>query len=93
MRFSDAMAFQARMMNDLQKSVMKIRMVPGGASFPPLSPRCPRRCQVLRQRGQPARNRGHDTDLDKSILDMLAEPLAHLVRNAVTMALNLRQNE
>src|SRR5262249_15428320 len=24
-----------------------------------------------------------DTDLDKSILDMLAEPLAHLVRNAV----------
>jgi two-component system chemotaxis sensor kinase CheA len=26
---------------------------------------------------------GQDTDLDKSILDMLAEPLAHLVRNAV----------
>jgi len=27
-RFSDAIAFQARIMNDLQKSVMKIRMVP-----------------------------------------------------------------
>src|SRR5690349_15533790 len=27
-RFADAMAFQARIMNDLQKSVMKIRMVP-----------------------------------------------------------------
>jgi two-component system chemotaxis sensor kinase CheA len=26
---------------------------------------------------------GQDTDLDKSILDMLAEPLAHLVRNCV----------
>ena len=26
---------------------------------------------------------GQDTDLDKSILDMLAEPLTHLVRNAV----------
>jgi two-component system chemotaxis sensor kinase CheA len=26
---------------------------------------------------------GQDTDLDKSILDVLAEPLAHLVRNAV----------
>src|SRR5204863_316719 len=27
-RFADAMAFQARIINDLQKSVMKIRMVP-----------------------------------------------------------------
>ncbi|MGH9566575.1 MAG: Hpt domain-containing protein, partial [Candidatus Angelobacter sp.] len=27
-RFADALAFQARIMNDLQKSVMKIRMVP-----------------------------------------------------------------
>src|SRR5262249_32003629 len=27
-KFADAMAFQARIMNDLQKSVMKIRMVP-----------------------------------------------------------------
>src|SRR5262249_7313674 len=26
---------------------------------------------------------GQDTDLDKGILDMLAEPLAHLVRNAI----------
>jgi two-component system chemotaxis sensor kinase CheA len=26
---------------------------------------------------------GEDTDLDKGILDMLAEPLAHLVRNAI----------
>ena len=27
-RFADALAFQSRIMNDLQKSVMKIRMVP-----------------------------------------------------------------
>ncbi len=27
-RFSDAMAFQSRVLNDLQRSVMKIRMVP-----------------------------------------------------------------
>src|SRR5581483_6060637 len=27
-RFADAMAFQARVLNDLQRSVMKIRMVP-----------------------------------------------------------------
>src|SRR5205814_9745481 len=27
-KFSDALAFQARVLNDLQKSVMKIRMVP-----------------------------------------------------------------
>jgi len=27
-KFADAMAFQARVLNDLQRSVMKIRMVP-----------------------------------------------------------------
>src|SRR5438132_8219557 len=32
---------------------------------------------------------GQTTDLDKSILDVLAEPLAHLVRNAIGHGLEL----
>jgi len=81
-KFSDAMAFQARIINDLQKSVMKIRMVPVEQLFR----RFPR---LVRDVGKSCGKEvglvitGQDTDLDKSIMDMLAEPLAHLVRNAV----------
>jgi two-component system chemotaxis sensor kinase CheA len=81
-RFSDAMAFQARIMNDLQKSVMKIRMVPVEHLFR----RFPRVVRDLAKScGKEARLvlTGQDTDLDKSILDTLAEPLAHLVRNCL----------
>jgi len=55
---------------------------PGGASLPPLPARCARCSQIMRQEINLVIT-GQDTDLDKSILDMLAEPLAHVVRNAV----------
>jgi len=81
-RFADAMAFQSRIINDLQKSVMKIRMVPVEQLFRRF-PRVVR--DVAKSCGKEVSLvlSGQDTDLDKSILDMLAEPLAHLVRNAV----------
>ena len=81
-RFADAIAFQARIINDLQKSVMKIRMVPVEQLFRRF-PRVVR--DVAKSCGKEVAlvMSGQDTDLDKSILDMLAEPLAHLVRNAV----------
>jgi two-component system chemotaxis sensor kinase CheA len=81
-KFADALAFQARVLNDLQKSVMKIRMVPVEQLFRRF-PRVVR--DVARAAGKEVELviAGEDTDLDKSILDLLAEPLAHLVRNAV----------
>lgn len=81
-KFSDAMAFQARVLNDLQRSVMKIRMVPVEQLFR----RFPRMVRdVARQCGKPVELmvKGGDTDLDKGILDAIAEPLTHLVRNAI----------
>jgi two-component system chemotaxis sensor kinase CheA len=82
-RFADAMAFQARVLNDLQRSVMKIRMVPVEQLFR----RFPRMVRdVARQCGRELdlALSGQDTDLDKGILDAIAEPLTHLVRNAVS---------
>jgi two-component system, chemotaxis family, sensor kinase CheA len=82
-KFSDAMAFQARVLNDLQRSVMKIRMVPVDQLFR----RFPRMVRdVSRQCGRDVELTvsGQDTDLDKGILDAIAEPLTHLVRNAVS---------
>ncbi len=81
-RFADAMAFQARVLQDLQKSVMKIRMVPVEQLFR----RFPRIVRDLaKEQGKEVALlvSGQDTDLDKSILDVLAEPMTHLVRNAV----------
>jgi two-component system, chemotaxis family, sensor kinase CheA len=82
-KFADAMAFQARVLNDLQRSVMKIRMVPVDQLFR----RFPRMVRdVARQCGRDVELdiSGQDTDLDKGILDAIAEPLTHLVRNAVS---------
>ena len=81
-KFADAMAFQGRVLNDLQRSVMKIRMVPVDQLFRRF-PRIVR--DVARQCGKEVQLliRGGQTDLDKTILDAIAEPLTHLVRNAI----------
>ena len=81
-RFADAMAFQSRVLNDLQRSVMKVRMVPVEQLFR----RFPRMVRdVAKQCGKQVDLvlNGQDTALDKSLLDAIAEPLTHLVRNAV----------
>jgi len=85
-RFADAMSFQARVLNDLQRSVMKIRMVPVEQLFR----RFPRMVRDTAQRCNKQVNlqvTGQDTDLDKSLLDAIAEPLTHIVRNAVSHGL------
>jgi two-component system chemotaxis sensor kinase CheA len=80
-RLTDALAFQSRVLGDLQKSVMKIRMVPVEQLFRRF-PRIVRDVARLRNKEISLEVRGQSTDLDKSILDALAEPVAHLIRNA-----------
>jgi two-component system, chemotaxis family, sensor kinase CheA len=82
-RFADAMAFQARALNDLQRAVMKVRMVPAEQLFR----RFPRMVRdVAKQCGRKVEVvlKGQDTDLDKGLLDAIAEPMTHLVRNAIS---------
>jgi two-component system chemotaxis sensor kinase CheA len=81
-RFSDAMAFQSRVLNDLQRAVMKVRMVPVEQLFRRF-PRMVRDVAKQCEKEVEVVLRGQDTDLDKSLLDTIAEPLTHLVRNAV----------
>ncbi|MBV9340405.1 MAG: chemotaxis protein CheA [Acidobacteria bacterium] len=85
-RLQDAMAMQARVLNDLQRSVMKIRMVPVEQLFR----RFPRMVRDLGQRCNKSVElivRGENTDVDKSLLDAIAEPLTHIVRNAISHGL------
>jgi two-component system chemotaxis sensor kinase CheA len=81
-KFADAMAFQGRVLNDLQHSVMKIRMVPVDQLFRRF-PRIVRDVGLQSGKEVELVVRGGQTDLDKSILDAIAEPLTHLVRNAI----------
>jgi len=81
-KLSDAVAFQSRVLEELHKCVLKIRMVPVEQLFR----RFPRLVRdVAKQCGKDVALEvsGQNTDLDKGILDALAEPLMHLVRNAV----------
>ncbi len=85
-RFADAMSFQARVLNDLQRSVMKIRMVPVEQlfrRFPRMvrdaAKKCDKQVHLVLS--------GQDTDLDKGLLDAIAEPLTHIVRNAISHGL------
>jgi len=81
-KLADAMAFQARVLDELHKCVLKIRMVPVEQLFRRF-PRVVR--DVAKQCGKDValQLKGQNTDLDKGILDALAEPMMHLVRNAV----------
>ena len=81
-KFADAMAFQARVLNDLQKSVMKIRMVPVEQIFRRF-PRIVRDLAKSCGKEVTLQISGEETDLDKTILDALNEPLSHLVRNCI----------
>ena len=67
---------------DLQRAVMKTRMQPVGRLFQKY-PRIAR--DLSRQLGKDVELviEGEETELDRSIIDDLSEPLVHLVRNAV----------
>jgi two-component system, chemotaxis family, sensor kinase CheA len=79
---ADVLTFQSQILNKLQRAVMKIRMVPVEQMFRRL-PRVVR--DTAKQIGREVNIviEGENTDLDKSILDALAEPMMHLLRNAV----------
>jgi len=81
-KLADALAFQSRVLDELHKSVLKIRMVPVEQLFRRF-PRVVR--DVAKHCGKDVALEiaGQNTDLDKGILDALAEPLTHIVRNAV----------
>lgn len=80
-RLGDVLSFQSRVLGELQKSVMKIRMVPVEQLFRRL-PRIVRDVAKARKKEIAIEMAGQNTDLDKSVLDALAEPMAHLMRNA-----------
>jgi two-component system chemotaxis sensor kinase CheA len=78
----------SRNTRELQESVMQIRMLPIGFSFN----RFPRLVHDLsRKLGKKVELKlcGENTELDKTVLEKISDPLVHLVRNALDHGLEL----
>jgi two-component system, chemotaxis family, sensor kinase CheA len=79
---ADSSALLARTTNEIQESIMKVRMVPIGQVFDRF-PRMVRDLAKARSKDIHLEIAGAETDLDKTIVDEVGEPLMHLVRNCV----------
>jgi len=71
-----------RRLNELQKGVMEVRMVPVGQLFDKMI-RIVRRVAGEHGKKISLDIRGADTELDKLIVEDLSDPLMHIIRNAI----------
>lgn len=72
----------ARISDDLQDTIMKVRMVPVSSVFS----RFPRLVRDLSRKSGKEVDlvmEGEDTELDKSVVEVIGDPLVHLIRNSV----------
>ena len=71
-----------RTLSDLQRSVMKVRMLPVAVVFRRF-PRIVRDLSAENGKIIRLRIQGENTEIDKSIVDVIGEPLLHIIRNAI----------
>jgi len=86
--FKNKMEQMARIAKDLQTGIMKTRMVPIGQVFNrynrlvrDLTKECGKKVNFVIT--------GEDTELDKKVIDVIGEPLLHLIRNAIDHGVEL----
>ncbi len=85
---AESSALLARTTGEIQESIMKVRMVPIGQVFDRF-PRMVRDLAKARGKEVHLEIAGAETDLDKTIVDEVGEPLMHLVRNCVDHGIEL----
>lgn len=88
--FKNRMEQMSRIAKDLQTGIMKTRMVPVGQVFSRFN-------RLVRDLGKEHNKRvdlvikGEETELDKKVIDVIGEPLLHLIRNAVDHGIETRE--
>jgi len=71
-----------RKLNELQKGVMEIRMIPVGQLFEKMS-RIVRKISKEQGKKVELKTFGADTELDKLIIEDISDPLMHIIRNSI----------
>ena len=87
-QFRSGLSQLDRHLRELQESVMRVRMLPINTTFS----RFPRMVRDLAQRlGKQIELKmtGEQTELDKTVLEKIGDPLVHLVRNSVDHGIEL----
>jgi len=82
MALADTIMHLSRITDQLQEEVMRIRMVPISSVFS----KFPRMVRDLARKANKEVDliiHGEDTELDRSVIDEIHDPLIHLVRNAI----------
>lgn len=80
--FKNRMEQMSRIAKDLQTGIMKTRMVPVGQVFSRFN-RLVRDLDKEHNKRVELVIKGEETELDKKVIDVIGEPLLHLIRNAV----------
>jgi len=81
-RLRDGFLALERNTRDLQESVLKVRMLPVGMTFSRL-PRLVRDLSAKLGKRAEIVFEGERTEVDKSVLEKMVDPLVHLIRNAL----------
>ncbi len=81
-RLLEAVAAMERASRELQERVMAVRMLPIKHAFGRF-PRLVRDLAATCHKKIDLRTTGEETELDKSVIEMIADPLTHLVRNSI----------
>lgn len=89
-RFNKSARELKKLTDELQDAVMSIRLVPVSTAFQKMN-RVVRDMNQKLGKGVTLRFEGEDTEVDKSIVDILNDPLMHITRNAVDHGIELPQ--
>jgi len=90
-RLNDATTVLGRVSSELQEQVMKVRMLPISRLFN----RYPRLVHdLLRDTDKKIQLqfRGEETELDRMVIEQLADPMIHIIRNAVDHGIESRED-
>ena len=80
----------SRITQEVQKTAMSMRMLPIGGLFQKMSRLVRDLCRKSGKQAELAMS-GEETDLDRNIVEQLADPLMHMVRNAVDHGVEMPQ--
>ncbi|MCX7860402.1 MAG: hybrid sensor histidine kinase/response regulator [Chloroflexus sp.] len=82
------LARQQMLVKDLEQEVMAVRLLPIATIFNTL-PRLVRDLAATTNKQATIEIRGETTELDRKVLELISDPLVHLVRNAIDHGLEL----